>query len=72
MENYLAIAGDSPTVTILEVLIVDKVVSYKTVCKLNGHNEKVVSVAWSPYITGQLLTASYDKTVQVIVANSKI
>lgn len=35
------------------------------VATLNGHSEKVVSLAWSPHFHGRLLSASYDCTYKV-------
>ncbi|XP_076647950.1 gem nuclear organelle associated protein rigor mortis isoform X2 [Halictus rubicundus] len=42
--------------------------SYKVheiVATLTGHVHSVVCLAWNPYITGQLISGSYDSTAQV-------
>ncbi|XP_053999055.1 gem-associated protein 5 isoform X1 [Hylaeus anthracinus] len=42
--------------------------SYKVheiVASLTGHIQNVVCLAWSPYISGQLISGSYDHTAQV-------
>lgn len=38
---------------------------HKLVTTLNGHYEKVVCLAWSPHVTGYLVSGSYDYTAQV-------
>lgn len=40
-------------------------VTYKVVGTLNGHSERVISLAWNPHISGQLVSGSYDCTAQV-------
>lgn len=39
--------------------------THKLVATLNGHNDKVVCLAWSPHVTGYLVSGSYDSTAQV-------
>ncbi|XP_039310637.1 gem-associated protein 5 isoform X2 [Solenopsis invicta] len=38
---------------------------HKLVATLNGHSEKVVCLAWSPHISGHLVSGSYDNIAQV-------
>ncbi|EZA61582.1 Gem-associated protein [Ooceraea biroi] len=38
---------------------------YKIVAKLDGHSEKVVCLAWSPHLSGLLVSGGYDNTAQV-------
>ncbi|KAG7201057.1 hypothetical protein KM043_017605 [Ampulex compressa] len=71
--NYLAVAFNSPTISILDVselterTSADKEPSnvYKIVANLVGHLERVVCLAWSPHFSGHLVSGSYDNTVQV-------
>ncbi|XP_014224156.1 gem-associated protein 5 [Trichogramma pretiosum] len=70
MQNYLAVAVNSTTITIFDISINNsedesEKLTFKTVAVLNGHSEKVVSLAWSPHISGYLASGSYDRTVQV-------
>ncbi|XP_076292117.1 gem nuclear organelle associated protein rigor mortis isoform X2 [Lasioglossum baleicum] len=37
----------------------------EVVASLTGHVHSVVCLAWNPYITGQLISGSYDSTAQV-------
>ena len=37
----------------------------EVVCTLTGHTKNVVCLAWSPYISGYLISGSYDGTAQV-------
>ncbi|XP_014480134.1 PREDICTED: gem-associated protein 5 isoform X2 [Dinoponera quadriceps] len=39
--------------------------AHKLVATLNGHCDKVVCLAWSPHVTGHLVSGSYDYTAQV-------
>lgn len=39
--------------------------TYKLVATLNGHVHKVVCLAWSPHISGLLVSGSYDGTAIV-------
>lgn len=41
--------------------------THKLVATLNGHYDKVVCLAWSPHVTGYLVSGSYDYTAQVSV-----
>ncbi|GAB1867613.1 Gem-associated protein 5 [Camponotus japonicus] len=38
---------------------------YKMVATLNGHIDKVVCLAWSPHVSGYLVSGSYDNVAQV-------
>lgn len=38
----------------------------EVVCTLTGHTKNVVCLAWSPYISGYLISGSYDGTAQVL------
>lgn len=38
---------------------------HKMVAMLNGHNNKVVCLAWSPHFSGHLVSGSYDHVAQV-------
>lgn len=38
---------------------------YKMVATLNGHIDKVVCLAWSPHVSGFLVSGSYDNVAQV-------
>lgn len=38
---------------------------YKMVATLNGHMDKVVCLAWSPHVSGYLVSGSYDNIAQV-------
>ncbi|XP_025162758.1 gem-associated protein 5 [Harpegnathos saltator] len=38
---------------------------HKLVATLNGHSDRVVCLAWSPHVTGYLVSGSYDCTAQV-------
>jgi len=42
---------------------------YKMVATLNGHIDKVVCLAWSPHVSGYLVSGSYDNVTQVKYAN---
>ncbi|KAL2748138.1 gem-associated protein 5 isoform X1 [Vespula maculifrons] len=37
----------------------------KIVATLNGHSNKIVGLAWSPHLSGYLVSSSYDCTAQV-------
>lgn len=39
--------------------------TYKLVATLKGHSNKVICLAWSPHISGHLVSGSYDGTAQV-------
>lgn len=39
----------------------------KVVATLNGHSNKIVSLAWSPHLSGYLVSSSYDCTAQVFL-----
>ncbi|KAJ8675733.1 hypothetical protein QAD02_011519 [Eretmocerus hayati] len=73
MQNYLAVATTEPTVTVFDISLAnnsgnseeDEFPFYKTVATLSAHAEKVVCLAWSPHISGYLVSGSYDKTAQV-------
>lgn len=38
---------------------------HEVVATLTGHTHSVVCLAWSPYISGHLISGSYDHTAQV-------
>ncbi|XP_015605680.1 gem-associated protein 5 isoform X2 [Cephus cinctus] len=73
LQHYLAVAVNSPTITIFDVqdLAIESSTNNtaervpKLVAVLNGHTAKVVSLAWSPHISGYLVSGSYDNTAQV-------
>lgn len=81
LQNYLAVAFNSSTITIFDICdlkvstdeketvnVVDATESkafYKTVAILSGHTEKVVSLIWSPHQSGFLASGSYDNTIQI-------
>lgn len=85
LQNYLAVAFNSSTITIFDICdlkvstdeketvnVVDATESkafYKTVAILSGHTEKVVSLIWSPHQSGFLASGSYDNTIQVLISN---
>lgn len=39
---------------------------HEVVATLTGHVHNVVCLAWSPFISGHLISGSYDRTAQVI------
>lgn len=39
----------------------------KVVAILNGHSNKIVGLAWSPHLSGYLVSSSYDCTAQVFL-----
>lgn len=39
--------------------------SVETIASFTSHVEKIASLAWSPHFNAQLISASYDSTVQV-------
>ncbi|XP_012265129.2 gem-associated protein 5 isoform X2 [Athalia rosae] len=79
LRHQLAVATNSPTITILEFIepaedcstidgsdkTADDKPSHKIVATLDGHSAKVVALAWNPHISGYLASASYDNRVQV-------
>ncbi|XP_011499580.1 PREDICTED: gem-associated protein 5 [Ceratosolen solmsi marchali] len=73
MNNYVAVAVNGPEIVVFEIYNINnsedcksnKLSFYKTVATLNGHSEKVVCLAWSPHISGYLVSGSYDYTAQV-------
>lgn len=76
MQNYLAVATNDTAITVLEISStnltkkeeqVENSSFYRIAATLNAHSEKVVCLAWSPHMSGYLVSGSYDKTVQVSV-----
>ena len=39
---------------------------YSVMSTLSGHTDRIVALAWNPHFSGQLMTGSFDNTVQVI------
>ncbi|XP_014204867.1 gem-associated protein 5 isoform X2 [Copidosoma floridanum] len=74
MQNYLAVAVNDVTITVFEILNTENSEEetseepqtfYKTVATLNGHTDKVVGLAWSPHMSGYLVSCSYDYSARV-------
>ncbi|CAD6240854.1 GSCOCG00008959001-RA-CDS [Cotesia congregata] len=78
MRNYMAVSTSTNKITIFDMTIMvnnilnssndseDKdMVTYKVMGTLNGHSDRVISLAWNPHISGQLVSGSYDSTAQV-------
>lgn len=69
MQGYLAVAINGTSITVFDISssadVSDEGSFYKTVATLNGHSDKVVCLAWSPHISGYLVSGSYDHTAQV-------
>ncbi|XP_066583627.1 gem-associated protein 5 isoform X2 [Prorops nasuta] len=81
MHNYLAVAYDAEIIMVFDVSELIELLThshqavnekdagisnfYKVVAKLNGHVDKVVSLAWSPHFSGHLVSSSFDNTVQI-------
>lgn len=42
-----------------------EVARFKVVARLTGHTDKIVAMAWNPHLSGYLMSASYDNTVQI-------
>lgn len=71
MQNYLAVATTESTITIFDISSKKNddnesfELSHRLVATLKGHSEKVVTLAWSPHITGYLVSGAYDYSAQV-------
>lgn len=66
--NWLAVASNETVIKVYDFqqLVEGGATTDKTpVAELSGHLSRVVCVSWSPHISGQLVSASYDGTAQV-------
>lgn len=78
-KNYLAVATSSPAITILDMsnLLALKnennqnEVDYRVVATLTGHVDRVFCLAWSPHLSGQLVSGSADGYAQVWNVNNQ-
>lgn len=44
---------------------------HELITTLTGHVQNVVCLAWSPYMSGYLISGSYDRTAQVLEIHNK-
>ena len=65
MKNYLAVALNGSAITIFDIPDSDvtaketeETYSYKIIATLEGHNERVVCLSWSPHMSGYLVSGS--------------
>jgi WD40 repeat protein len=73
MHNYLAVGINGPEIVVFEInntsnseeCASNESCFYKVIATLKAHSEKVVCLAWSPHISGYLVSGSYDCTAQV-------
>ncbi|XP_058807144.1 gem-associated protein 5-like [Phymastichus coffea] len=71
MKNYLAVATTDSNITICDISSKldngndSNEPSYRLVAILSGHNGKVVCLAWSPHISGYLVSGAYDYSALV-------
>ncbi|XP_049810273.1 gem-associated protein 5 [Schistocerca nitens] len=66
--NWLAVASNETVIKVYDLkrlLEGSATTDRKPMAELSGHLSRVVSVSWSPHISGQLVSASYDGTAQV-------
>lgn len=59
--NWLAVASNENVVKVFDLA------DPSATKMLSGHLSRLVKLAWSPHIGGQLVTVSYDETAQVIL-----
>ncbi|XP_063992664.1 gem-associated protein 5 [Diachasmimorpha longicaudata] len=75
--NYLAASTTSPIITVFDMSAMIEMLNkreqskdtsqnfYKVLANLSGHSDRIYSLAWSPHISGYLVSGSADNTVQV-------
>nr|CAD7427827.1 unnamed protein product [Timema monikensis] len=69
--HWLAVSSNERTITVVDTSKLTKGESdinnktIKSCFTLTGHLNRVVSMAWSPHVSGQLVSVSFDDTAQV-------
>ncbi|XP_063231015.1 gem-associated protein 5-like [Bacillus rossius redtenbacheri] len=64
--SWLAVAANEKTVRVFDFsAVLDGRQTAEDCSVLDGHQDKVPCLCWSPHISGQLLSVSYDGTAQV-------
>ncbi|XP_015123769.1 gem-associated protein 5 [Diachasma alloeum] len=75
--NYLAASTTTPIIAVFDMTSMTEMLNkeeknqdtsqnfYKVIANLFGHSDRIYSHAWSPHISGYLVSGSADSTVQV-------
>ncbi|XP_011300870.1 gem-associated protein 5-like, partial [Fopius arisanus] len=75
--DYLAVSTTTSIITVIDTSSMTEMLNkqevnqdtsqnfYKVIANLSGHSDRIYSLAWSPHISGYLVSGSADQTAQV-------